>query len=400
MSKTNYRQYINKVVEWITQNKILNAFEKTIGLISIFITVSAFTKFFGSIFTTYLKINKIGSFCSNIGDIGFEFTYLIALIASSWFYSESVNNKKVKYAAFTSLICFPFDLFNDNSSSFNMYILLESLIIGVLSAYLFNRIDNLKLKKVMIKGIPLNTFHSFRELMPIAITFLIFQVLVHIPNFENVFLKGMCILVSGLSGLPIILLVIFLQQLLWYIGIHGFEIIWKIINWIWMPIFFANIYKFASSLQFKNVTISPNTISNIYAMLGGSGSTIGLVLALLLVCKGESVGRKIGIQSFRPSLFAVNEPLIFGFPIVMNKSMFLPWLGVPLINAIISYIVTKIGWVVPIAFINIGGEPILISNWILGGFRLSPVILTLVLIILDTLLYLPFVLLAKKKGKI
>jgi len=64
--------------------------------------------------------------------------------------------------------------------------------------------------------------------------------------------------------------------------------------------------------------------------------------------------------------------------------------------AVIAYVVTSIGWVVPLVVLNSGNEPIFISTWVLGAFHFSPVILTLVLVILDVFLYAPFVILNQR----
>ncbi|MGL4390490.1 MAG: PTS sugar transporter subunit IIC, partial [Carnobacterium maltaromaticum] len=74
-----------------------------------------------------------------------------------------------------------------------------------------------------------------------------------------------------------------------------------------------------------------------------------------------------------------------------NPLMFIPFVFVPIFNAVVAYIVTKIGWVVPLVVLNSGNEPIFISTWILGAFHLSPVILTAVLVVLDVIIYAPFV---------
>ncbi|MDN6196409.1 MAG: PTS sugar transporter subunit IIC, partial [Atopostipes suicloacalis] len=86
-------------------------------------------------------------------------------------------------------------------------------------------------------------------------------------------------------------------------------------------------------------------------------------------------------------------------PIVLNPIMFIPWILVPIINAVIAYVVTKIGWVVPLVVMNAGNEPIILSTWILGAFHLSPVILTIALIILDTILYAPFVVVNQRQQR-
>jgi Phosphotransferase system cellobiose-specific component IIC len=91
--------------------------------------------------------------------------------------------------------------------------------------------------------------------------------------------------------------------------------------------------------------------------------------------------------------------LSFGLPIVLNPIMFIPWILVPVTNAVIAYVVTKIGWVVPLVILNSGNEPIFISTWILGAFHLSPVVLTFVLVVLDVIIYSPFVIINQRNER-
>ncbi|QGV19402.1 PTS system, cellobiose-specific IIC component [Lacticaseibacillus paracasei subsp. paracasei] len=100
-----------------------------------------------------------------------------------------------------------------------------------------------------------------------------------------------------------------------------------------------------------------------------------------------------------PGCFGINEPVIFGLPIVLNPIMFIPWIVVPLFNAIVAYVVTSIGWVVPLVVLNSGNEPIFFSTWILGGLHMSPVILALVLVIFDVFLYAPFVIMNQRNER-
>ncbi|MGL4333987.1 MAG: PTS transporter subunit EIIC, partial [Lactococcus garvieae] len=201
------------------------------------------------------------------------------------------------------------------------------------------------------------------------------------------------------TGLPAILIVILLQQILWFLGLHGFNIVWGVVSAFWLPIFLENVAKFAETQSFADISIAPNTMTNVYAMIGGSGATFGLIIAMLIFTKKGEKEREVAKLALIPGCFGINEPVIFGLPIVLNPLMFIPWVLVPMINAVIAYIVTSIGWVVPLVVLNSGNEPIFISTWVLGAFHISPVILTLVLVVLDIVLYAPFVILNQKQER-
>ena len=73
------------------------------------------------------------------------------------------------------------------------------------------------------------------------------------------------------------------------LGVHGFSIMWGLISVLWMPIFYEHIQIFVETGSFDKITqVAPNTLCNVYAMIGGSGSTLALVVLLLLV-----LGKKV-----------------------------------------------------------------------------------------------------------
>ena len=148
---------------------------------------------------------------------------------------------------------------------------------------------------------------------------------------------------------------------------------------------------FAKTQSFDSITqVAPNTISNIYAMLGGSGSTLALIVVLLILAPKKSAEKEITKMSLVPGIFNINEPIIFGLPIVLNPMMFIPFVFIPVVNAIIAYFAVSMHFVNPMVVLNSGQEPIFFNAWVLGAFTLSPVILMMILFVIDMVLYAPF----------
>ena len=79
-----------------------------------------------------------------------------------------------------------------------------------------------------------------------------------------------------------------------------------------------------------------------YLLIGGVGST--LPLAFLLLRSRATHLRTIGKMGIVPSFFNINEPILFGAPIIMNPMLFIPFVFVPLVNACPAYGATKLGW--------------------------------------------------------
>ena len=134
-------------------------------------------------------------------------------------------------------------------------------------------------------------------------------------------------------------------------------------------------------------------------MIGGSGSTLALVVLMLIMAPKESAERAVGKVALIPGLFGINEPVTFGLPIVLNPIMFIPFVIVPIINAVIAYFAISSGLVTPLVVLNSGAEPVFLNVLVLASFRWSPVILYALLFILDMFLYAPFLSLQLKQNK-
>lgn len=292
------------------------------------------------------------------------------------------------------------------SSLFSYEGMFTGLIVGMLAVALFAAFSRSKFTIKMPGSVPQNVFDSFFALIPMAEVLLLFglaRIGLQAMGYASLIQLIATIVIKPLltvgTGLPAIIVVILLEQILWFLGLHGFNIVWGIVSAFWLPLFLQNVAKFAETKSFADISIAPNTMTNVYAMIGGSGATFGLIIAMLIFAKKGEKEREVAKLALVPGCFGINEPVIFGLPIVLNPIMFIPWIVVPLFNAIVAYVVTSIGWVVPLVVLNSGNEPIFFSTWILGGLHMSPVILALVLVIFDVFLYAPFVIMNQRNER-
>ena len=123
--------------------------------------------------------------------------------------------------------------------------------------------------------------------------------------------------------------------------------------------------------------------------IGGSGCTIGLSILLFKFSKSKQL-KELGKEAIIPNIFNINENIVFGVPIVDNKHFRIPFFAAPIICAIIAYTTFSLGWVTIPAVVSpwVLPGPIGIFISTLGDFR--SIILSLVLISVSTLVYLPF----------
>ncbi|AKU60803.1 PTS system protein [Lacticaseibacillus paracasei] len=292
------------------------------------------------------------------------------------------------------------------SSLFSYEGMFTGLIVGMLAVALFAAFSRSKFTIKMPGSVPQNVFDSFFALIPMAEVLLLFglaRIGLQAMGYASLIQLIATVVIKPLltvgTGLPAIIVVILLEQILWFLGLHGFNIVWGIVSAFWLPLFLQNVAKFAETKSFADISIAPNTMTNVYAMIGGSGATFGLIIAMLIFAKKGEKEREVAKLALVPGCFGINEPVIFGLPIVLNPIMFIPWIVVLLFNAIVAYVVTSIGWVVPLVVLNSGNEPIFFSTWILGGLHMSPVILALVLVIFDVFLYAPFVIMNQRNER-
>lgn len=387
-----------------------------IGLIKM--QLEYFTKGINSAFLTGI-INVLGT----VGTMSMALIGIVIIMSSAYFLSENIKSKEANVnsmmVAIVALVAYvatiPTTILEPESGNvvngfamnfFNYEGMFTGLIVGLVTAFLYNKLIQTKMTINLPDGVPPGILNSFKSIIPIAIVITLFAVvkeIVILLGFES--LQGMVsqLIVAPLSnigtGLPAIIIVIIFMQLLWFFGLHGFSIMWGIISAIWLPLFMSHIEIYAKTHDFSAITqVAPNTISNIYAMIGGSGSTLGLIIAILLFSNKKTAERAIAKVSLIPGLFNINEPIIFGLPIVLNPTMFIPFVFVPVINAIISYLAVSMKIVTPMVVLNSGVEPVLINAWVLGGFKISPVILMLALLVLDVFLYMPFVKLLQRQN--
>ncbi|CCK06841.1 PTS system, cellobiose-specific IIC component [Cronobacter sakazakii 696] len=126
-----------------------------------------------------------------------------------------------------------------------------------------------------------------------------------------------------------------------------------------------------------------------YLLIGGVGST--LPLAFLLLRSRAVHLRTIGKMGVVPSMFNINEPILFGAPVIMNPVFFLPFILVPMVNAVLAWTATKLGWLAQVVSLTPWTTPAPIGASWAANWAFSPVIMCLICMVMSALMYYPFV---------
>lgn len=266
------------------------------------------------------------------------------------------------------------------------------MFVGIISAIVAVEIYRLFMQKgltiKMPPQVPESVARSFESLIPTAVVMLLFATISMWLKIDLHGIIGKLIapLVSASDTLTSVLILVFLQSFFWIFGIHGASIVGTVARPLWLMLIDQNAQAFAAGEAIPNVAAEPFYQWFIY--IGGAGATIGLVLLLLFRSK-STYGKTLGKTAIIPAIFNINEPVIFGAPIVLNPVLMIPFVFVPMILSILAWIATNLGLI---------GRVITVAPWTLpgpigaffatGDIRAS--IFNILMIILAVIMYYPF----------
>lgn len=176
------------------------------------------------------------------------------------------------------------------------------------------------------------------------------------------------------------------SQVIWFLGGHGANMMAPVLAQMMEPVAAAG------------GTEAPQVVTwsffSIYASLGGSGSTLCLIFALLFADR-EPSARRLAWLSLLPALINVNEPLVFGLPLILNPVYAIPFILTPVVLSLVGYFATVIE-LVPVASHPVSWTmPPLFSGYLATGSA-AGVLMQIIALGIGTSLYLPFVRIAAR----
>lgn len=275
-----------------------------------------------------------------------------------------------------------------------------ALIFGTIFCKL---LGNPRLLIKMPEGVPPAVAKSFAALFPsiivlvlVGITGALLTWVANIPNLHLFIFEAIQKPFGDMfsANLAPLLILIFFQQLLWFFGLHGSNILGPIINAVLLPLTTANVDAVALGKSATNV-INSQFIDS-FVNLGGSGATICLLLAIYIVSKNKA-NKTIANLSVAPGLFNINEPVLFGMPIVLNPMYIIPFIFVPIIFATIAYYATVLELVPIIGTLAPWTTPPVLGAFISTASIMGAVV-ALINIAVGTIIYMPFVMAADRKA--
>ena len=254
----------------------------------------------------------------------------------------------------------------------------------------------LKKRNITIKlpeQVPPGVSRSFEVLIPV----IVIMITLHPLNIFIEHATGMILpeaimamlkpLVAASDSLLAVILAVLLCQILWFAGIHGTMIVTGIMNPFWMANLASNQAALAAGEAIPHTFVQG--FWDHFLFIGGVGST--LPLAILLIRSRAAHLRTIGRMGFVPGLFNINEPILFGVPIIMNPILFIPFVFIPVINAILAWYAIDLGLVEKVVMMTAWTTPAPIGASWATNWAIAPVILCFICMAIAALMYYPFV---------
>ncbi|WPX13280.1 PTS sugar transporter subunit IIC [Cryobacterium sp. 10S3] len=267
------------------------------------------------------------------------------------------------------------------------------MIVAVAAVEILRFVDHRGWTIKMPASVPSNVAKSFSSLIPIAVLLVLFNVvrmLFTVTEYHDAQTFIFALLQSPLTALgatlPATLLASFVESALWIFGIHGGNIVGGIMTPIWLSLTSENATALAAGHTLPNI-VDYQFYMN-FVKVGGSGATFGLVLLLVFLAKSKQF-RTIGKLAIGPEIFTINEPIIFGIPVVLNPILIIPFVLTPLVLCVVAWVSMATGIVPLTNGVNIPWTtPPIISGFLVSGWQGAT--LNVVQIVISALIYFPF----------
>jgi lactose/cellobiose-specific phosphotransferase system IIC component len=171
---------------------------------------------------------------------------------------------------------------------------------------------------------------------------------------------------------------VLINQVVWFLGSHGSHFLDAYATSLFSP----------WGMPYDS-TLASRPLFNTFVLIGGSGATFGLLLAIAIAAR-EGPARKVAQLSILPGIFNINETILYGLPVVLNPIFLLPFIALPLLLNLLTLVVVNLGFMEILPVTIPWTTPPIISGWMLTG-SWHGAAFQVVEIALSAALYLPFV---------
>lgn len=279
------------------------------------------------------------------------------------------------------------------------------IIIGLLATEVFIKLSAIKKLQINLgENVPPQVSKSFSTMIPVILVLSLFGIIgLVLAVFFN---TDMITLVSTIIQEPLrrlstsllgTIIIYSTGNLLFTLGIHQTVINGTLLDPLLLTNMNENMLAYAHGEKIPHIINS--SFVPTFGMIGGTGSTLCLLIAIFLFSK-QKTSKNLGKLAGAPGLFNINEPVIFGYPIVFNLPMMIPFVLLPAIGIAIGYFATAWGLMNYTVVLIPWTTPPLLSAFLATGGDWRAVAVQLLIIVVGVALYLPFMKISERAARI
>lgn len=284
--------------------------------------------------------------------------------------------------------------------------IISGIIIGLVVAEMFAFITKKKWVITLPDSVPDSVARSFSALIPGFIILLIVGMissglLLMDTHFHQIIMQSVSTPLASLGGVVGWAYVIF-NALLWFFGVHGGLALTALNSGILGPWGMENmeIYTRYGSVDAalaagKTFHFWTGPMMESYVYLGGTGATLGLIIAIFIASRRADY-RQVAKLALPSGLFEINEPILFGLPIIMNPVLMIPFILIQPILAGLTLIAYSLGIIPPSTNFAPWTMPPGLGAFFNSNGSIAALVMALVNLAVATAIYLPFVIIANK----
>lgn len=397
---------ISPVASWLSNNRIIQSISKGLMLTMPIIMIGAVTAIFQNLpiasYQEFINATYLGTLLTTIVNVTTNLLAVYVVAAISYTYAKMLDLDGFVCALLSLMNFFlvtPLTVTGEGFAAVtNLPLswlgakgLFAAMLVSILTTIIYKFVMKNNLTIQLPDSVPPFVSSAFAAIVPGFILIVIFGLIAFLfsltpyGDLHDAIYSVIQVPLSNIgTSIWAAALIYFLSGLCWFFGIHGIAVI-SVVMPIWIGADVANITALATGEAAPNI-ITYSWI-NAISSPGGSGATLGLIILAVFFAKSKQY-KSFGKIAIIPSLFNINEPVVFGFPMVLNAILAIPFIFTPVINILLGYFLTKAG-VLPVSNgVGSMGMPVILNAILNGGWRLA--VFQIFTIILSIGFYYPF----------
>jgi PTS system lactose-specific IIC component len=278
--------------------------------------------------------------------------------------------------------------------------MLTSIIVGLTLPWVFWLPVRFNVTIKLPKAVPQGVSQSFADIIPYGLACMTYWGFgwIFLGTMQKTFTEALFAIIqpvfNGLDSYGFFAAIAFLTAFIWFIGVHGPSVTRSFLTSFMYTNLANNQALFAQGLH-PHWALTYEFSYDFTSTVGGTGATFVIPILFILLCKSKR-GKAVGIASYIPIWFQVNEPALFGAPMILNPIFFIPFVILPIVNIIIYKLfissfgmngaIADVPWSMPAPVglvVGSGGDYLTLLMWV-------------IMVAIDFFAYIPFVLIYDK----